>query len=91
MSASLSMSGMRTWWAGQIADVEQLTEDTPTQRPGAAIQITASVGGTVTLTLLSGNTIIVNQQVGDNLYPYQVLRATVGTATISAYYNLFPV
>lgn len=83
------MSGARSWWLGQIMDAQLLTEATDTQRPGAAIQITASVAGTVTLTLLSGNTIVVNPQVGDNLYPYQVTRATVGTATVSAYYNLF--
>lgn len=83
------MSGARSWWPGQICDALQLTENTPTQRPGAAIQITASVAGTVTLTLVSGATIVVNPNVGDSIYPYQVIKATVGSATISAYYNLF--
>lgn len=82
------MSGARSWWLGQIMDAVALTEATETQRPGAAIQISASGAGTVTLTLLSGATIVVNPQVGDNLYPYQVVKATVGTATIDAYYNL---
>lgn len=81
--------GARTWWPGQIAGALLLTENTVTQRPGAAIQITASVAGSVTLTLNDGTTIVVNPQVGDNIYPYQVLKATVGTATITAYYNLF--
>lgn len=83
------MSGTRSWWLGQICDAVQLSEDTITQRPGAAIQITATVAGSVTLTLNTGSTIVVNPQVGDNIYPYQVTKATVGTATITAYYNLF--
>lgn len=81
--------GARTWWPGQICGAAQLTENTRTQRPGAAIQITASVAGSVTLTLNDDTTIVVNPQIGDNIYPYQVLKATVGTATITAYYNLF--
>ena len=83
------MSGARSWWLGQICDALALTENTLTQQPGAAIQISASGAGTVTLTLNSGNTIVVNVAVGDNIYPYQVIKATVGTATITAYYNLF--
>lgn len=79
----------RTNWPGQICDCLQLSNDTLTQQPGAAIQITASVAGTVTLLLWHGRTIVVNPQVGDNIYPYQVVKATSGTATISAYYNLF--
>lgn len=83
------MSGARTWWLGQICDALLLSDGVVTQRPGAAIQISATVAGTVTLTLLNGVTIVVNPQVGDNLYPYQVVMATAGTATVSAYYNLF--
>lgn len=89
MSGSTPSSGARSWWLGQICDAAQLTENTLTQRPGAAIQITASGVGTVTLTLLSGATIPVTVAVGDNIYPYQVTKATVGTATITSYYNLF--
>lgn len=83
------MSGARSWWLGQICDAVALSDDIDVQRPGAAIQITASVAGTVTLILLSGVSVVVNPQVGDNLYPYQVIRATAGTATVTAYYNLF--
>jgi hypothetical protein len=74
---------------GQVWDATLLTEATAVSRPGAAIQITASVSGTVTLTLASGNTIIVTPAIGDNIYPYQVTKATVGTATITRYYNLY--
>lgn len=63
------MSGARSWWLGQVCDCQQLTENTVTQRPGAAI--------------------VVNVTAGDSIYPFQVVKATVGTATISAYYNLF--
>lgn len=89
MSGTNPLTGARSWWLGQICDALQLTENTATQQPGAAIQISASGAGTVTLTLNSGNTIVVNVAVGDNIYPYQVIKATVGTATITSYYNLF--
>lgn len=89
MSGSRPNPNARSWFAGQICDAERLTENVQAQRPGAAIQITASTAGTVTLTLNSGNTIVVTLSVGDNIYPYQVLRATVGTAVVTAYYNLF--
>lgn len=82
------MSGARSWWAGQICDCVKLTENTTTQQPGAAIQISATGAGTVILTLLSGATITVNVQVGDSIYPYQVTKATAGTATGLTYYNL---
>lgn len=89
MSGSNPSSGARSWWLGQICDAVLLLDGVATQRPGAAIQITASVAGTVTLTLNTGSTIVVNPLVGDNLYPYQVVKAAAGTATITAYYNLF--
>ena len=76
-------------YLGQVWDSEQLSDGVTTQRPGAAIQISASVAGTVTLTLLSGSTIVVNVGVGDSIYPYQVTQAKAGTATVTAYYNLF--
>lgn len=78
----------RTVWNGQIVDAVPLSSGVATQQPGAAIQITASVAGEVTLELYSGNEIIVTVAVGDNIYPYQVVKATVGTATITRYYNL---
>lgn len=74
-----------------IRSAALLTEDTSTTAPGKAIQISATVAGTVTLTLFDGSLIIVNVVVGDNIYPYSVSKATVGTATISNYYNLEPV
>ena len=82
-------SAARSWYLGQVCDAALLADGVQTQRPGAAIQITASVTGTVTLTLLSGATIVVNPPVGDSVYPYQVIMAKAGTATITAYYNLF--
>lgn len=71
-----------------VRNATALTEDTATTMPGRAIQITATVAGTVTLTLISGDTIVVTVVAGDNIYPYAVTKATVGTATISHYYNL---
>lgn len=53
-----------------------------------AIQITASASGSVTLTLLSTQTIVVNPAVGDNIYPYAVTKAVAGTAVVVSYYNL---
>ena len=53
-----------------------------------AILITASVIGTVTLTLSGGSTVVVNPQVGDNIYPFAVTKYVTGTATITAVYNL---
>jgi hypothetical protein len=81
--------GARSWYLGQVCDAALLANGVPTQRPGAAIQITASVAGTVILTLVSGATIVVNPPVGDSIYPYQVVMAAAGTATVTAYYNLF--
>lgn len=68
-----------------------LTEDTAIDAAacGRSIMITASVAGTVTLTLFDGSTIVVNPAVGDNIYPFAVRKATKGTATITAYYNLY--
>jgi len=53
-----------------------------------AILITASVIGTVTLTLSGSSTVVVNPQVGDNIYPFAVTKYVTGTATITAVYNL---
>ena len=82
------MSGTKTLFAGSYWDAAQLTEAT-TGRCGAAIQIIASAAGTVTLELWSGNSIVVDVVVGMNLFEYSVVKATVGTATITSYYNLF--
>lgn len=72
-----------------IGGARALTENTAGMIPGRAILITASVAGTVTLTLQNGSTVIVNPAAGDNIYPFAVTKATVGTATITNYYNLF--
>lgn len=81
--------GARSWYLGQVCDAVPLTNGVETQQVGAAIMITASVTGTVTLELMSGKSIVVNPAVGDNFYPFQVTKATAGTATVTAYYNLF--
>ncbi len=64
-----------------------LVEDTAGS-PGKAIMITASTAGSVTLTFNNGDTIVVTAQLGDNIYPFAVQKATVGTAVVTAYYNL---
>lgn len=74
---------------GQICDCALLTAGATTQAPGAAIMITVTGTGTVILTLWSGNSITVNPQVGDSIYPFQVKSYTVGTATGVTCYNLF--
>ena len=79
----------RTVWQGQISGCLLLSNATPTQRPGAAIQITVTSSGTITLTLWSGDTIVVNPQVGDSIYPYQVVRYDTGTADGVVCYNLY--
>lgn len=89
MSGALPASGQRSWWHGQVCAAVPLANNVPTQQPGAAILITASVAGTVTLTLAGdGSTIVVNPSVGDSIYPFQVTKAVAGTATVTAYYNL---
>lgn len=66
-----------------------LTEDTTSVNgAGTAIQITATGAGTVTLTLLDGSTIVVSVPAGSTIYPYQVTKATTGSATATAFYNL---
>lgn len=79
----------QTAFPGQVRDALLLTDGVQVQRPGAAIQITASVAGEVTLKLWGENDIIVTVSVGDSIYPYQVVMATSLTATITRYYNLF--
>lgn len=79
----------RSLYPGQVWDALAMVENTASARVGSAIQITASVAGTVTLLLQSGNPIIVTVPVGDSIYPYQVTKATVGTATVTRYYQLF--
>lgn len=88
MSGGGFVPGQPNPYPGQIWDAVALSDGVATQRPGAAIQISASVAGTVTLTLASGHTIVVNVAVGDSIYPYQVTKATAVTAT-ATYYNLF--
>lgn len=83
------VSGQRSWWHGQVCGAVPLADNVVTQQPGAAILITTSVTGTVTLTLAGdGSTIVVNPPVGDAIYPFQVTKAVAGTATVTAYYNL---
>lgn len=88
MSDTFPASGQRSWWQGQVADAVLLSNGVPTQRPGAAILITASVAGTVTLTLTAGSTIVVNPVIGDSIFPFQVTQYSAGTATVTAAYNL---
>ncbi len=71
-----------------IESAVALTENTAVGMPGRAIMITASTAGTVTLTLQDGSIIVVNPVVGDNIYPFAVIKATVGTAVVTGYYNL---
>lgn len=62
--------------------------DNTTVSAGFAILLSASVTGTVTLTLQSGDTVVVNPAVGDNIYPFAVVKRVVGTATLASAYNL---
>jgi hypothetical protein len=55
---------------------------------GRSIQISASVAGSATLTLSGGTSLIVNFQVGDNIYPYAVTKIVLIAGTISHTYNL---
>lgn len=80
----------RSLWPGSTCDAALMANAVETQRPGAAIQITVTGTGTVTLVLWSGATIVVNPQVGDSIYPYQVKKYTAGTATGVVCYSLFP-
>lgn len=76
-------------WPGQYQGAFPLSENTAVLTgAGSGIMITASVAGTVTLTLLDGSTVVVSVPVGSTIYPFQVIKATVGTATITSYYNL---
>ncbi len=77
------------WLVGNpIIGCALMTSAVAVTNPGRAIMITASVAGTVTLTLTNGSTIVVNPAVGDNIYPFAVMTATDGTATVTHYYNL---
>ena len=74
---------------GSYSGAFPLSENTPsTGGAGVAIAITASVTGTVTLTLLDGSTIVVTLPVGTTILPFMVTKATVGSATVTSYYNL---
>jgi hypothetical protein len=84
------MSGNVTSWNyGQIRDALAMTSGVVTQRPGAAFMLTVSVSGTVTLTLLSGATVVITPGVGDTIVPFQVTQFVTGTATVTAAYNLY--
>lgn len=76
---------------GPITDAFSFADNTATAA-GTDIQITVSTSGTVTLTLLSGRTIVVNPIAAtpaqDNIYPYSVTKAVAGTAVVTSYYNL---
>ena len=77
------------WLVGlPIIGAAAMTSGTAITNPGRAIMITASVAGTASLTLANGSTIVVNPAVGDNIYPFSVMTATDGTATVTHYYNL---
>jgi hypothetical protein len=82
------MSGTHSLFPGQIWDALSLT-DNVTARAGAAIQITSSNSGSVTLTLWSGATIVVTVSPGDSIYPYQCTKFHAGTAAVVSAYNLF--
>jgi hypothetical protein len=84
----MTLASTGGWTPPPVTNAYALTENT-TGAPGRAIMITATGAGTVTLTLAGGTTIVVNPVVGDNIYPFAVSKATVGTATVGAYYNLF--
>ncbi len=71
-----------------IESAVALTENTAVGAPGRAIMITASTAGTVTLTFADGSIIVVNPVIGDNIYPFAIVKATVGTAVVTNYYNL---
>lgn len=76
-------------WAGQVQDCLLLNEGEVTQRPGAAVQISATGSGSVDLTLVSGAEIVVNVAAGDSIYPYEIVKYVEGSATLSAVYNLY--
>lgn len=82
------MSGTKSLFPGQVWDALALT-DNVAARAGAAIQLTSSNSGTVTLTLWSGATLVVTVSPGDSIYPYQCTKYHAGTAVITAAYNLF--
>ena len=74
---------------GSYSGAFQLTEATTSVGgAGVAIAITASVAGTVTLTLLDGSAVTLQVPTGTTIWPFMVVKATVGTATITSYYNL---
>lgn len=78
----------RTLFPGQIWRSVELTDSTSAQC-GASIMITASVAGTVVLTLWSGASVTVTVAVGDSIYPFECTMFAAGTATVTRAYNLF--
>lgn len=70
-----------------VYDAWALTSNV-TAPEGDAILISATSASLVTLTLASGNTIVVNPGVGDSIYPFRVTKAVTSGGSISAYYNL---
>lgn len=86
---SLTPTGaVRVQVMSQGASGAALLTDDVAATAANSILITASVAGTVTLTMANGSTVVVNPQVGDNIYPFQVTKAHVTSGTISAMYNL---
>lgn len=85
MSGAVTAGG---WTPPPVINAFALTEATPGV-PGRAIQIRASVAGTVTLLLSGGTSIDVDVPIGTSIFPYAVQQATVGSATITSYTNLF--
>ncbi len=84
---AMALSAMLYGLVHGIQDAWALTANT-TGLPGRAIQLTASVVGTATLTLVSGATIVVTLPTGDSIYPYAVTKYNAGTATVDTAYNL---
>jgi hypothetical protein len=86
---SLTPTGaVRVQVMSQGASGAALLTDNVATTAANSILITATVAGAVTLTLADGSTVVVNPQVGDNIYPFQVTKAHVTAGTITAMYNL---
>lgn len=76
-------------WPNQYEDAVLLTSGVVCPRgAGSGLLITATVTGTVNLTLLGGAVIPVNYPLGSTVYPFQVTLAVVSSGTITSMYNL---
>ena len=85
-----SLSGYPFMASAPVVDCSGTIASNTAVTPGQSIQITngGTVANSVTLTLPTGNSLIVTPQVGDNIYPYAVTKAvwSGGTLTLN---NLF--